>query len=386
MTWKTIRENREKPIEPRRCAIVALRAAVAMACVFMTRPIARAQPATPTKNGAAAESHVPVLHTDQGLAFVRTPDERFAGLPGYPFKPHYVTLDGLRLHYVDQGPRDGEVVLMLHGEPSWSYLYRKMIPVLAQAGHRAIALDLMGMGRSDKPVDLEVHTYAHHIDWVLRFIETLDLKNVTLFCQDWGGLIGLRIVGEHPQRFARVVAANTRLPVIPRGFNPFHAPKSMDIDPSKGDFNPADFKNFQNWVDYAVTAPDLRPSQIVEAFTASKLTPGEAAAYDAPYPSLVYKAAIRMFPVMVTRIQDENAPAWEALGKFDQPFLTLFGRLDPNLGSETVQNQFVRHIPGAKGQRHDHFAASHFLQEDIGETLARHVNQFMADNPLASGH
>ena len=336
------------------------------------------------------DSDVPVLTTEDGIEFVRTPDERFEDLPGYPFEPNYVTLNGLRLHYVDEGPADGEVVLLLHGEPSWSYLYRKMIPVLADAGHRVIALDLMGMGRSDKPIDLSVHTYEQQIDWVTRFIETLDLQEITLFCQDWGGLIGLRIVGDHPERFARVVAANTRLPVIPPGFNPFTVPDEIAIDPEKGDFasflasvdtEQAQPARFQRWIEYSLTAPSLTPSEVVEALTARDLTPGEAAGYDAPYPSLIYKAAIRAFPSMIVAVEDENAPAWATLGEFKKPLLTLFGRLDLNLGSEGVQNLLVDHVPGARGQPHDHFEAHHFIQEDIGELLAERVNAFIANNP-----
>lgn len=346
-----------------------------------------AQPSsTPT------DSEVPILETEDGLEFVRTPDERFEGLSGYPFEPHYVTIDGLRMHYVDEGPADGQVVLLLHGEPSWSYLYRKMIPGLADAGHRVIAVDHIGMGRSDKPVDLSIHTYEQHIDWVTRFIEELDLTEITLFSQDWGGLIGLRIVGDNPERFARVVAANTRLPVIPPGLNPFTAPGDIEIDPTKGDF--ASFLvtldpdvpqpgRFQQWIEYALTAPDLRPSEVVEQLTVGELTPGERAGYDAPYPSLIYKAAIRAFPSMIVAVEDENAPAWEALGEFEKPFLTLFGRLDANLGSEEVQNLFLEHIPGTEGQPHADFEAHHFIQDDIGETLAERVNEFIADNPLA---
>ena len=337
------------------------------------------------------EGDVPIHVTEDGLEFVRTPDERFEALPGYPFEPHYVIIDGLRMHYVDEGPADGEVVLMLHGQPSWSYLYRKMIPILADAGHRAIAVDHIGMGRSDKPVDLSVHTYAQHIEWVTRFIEELDLQDITLFCQDWGGLIGLRIVGDHPERFARVVTANTRLPVIPPGFNPFTVPDPIEIDCSLEDVVTEVFgkeygayiQQFQAWINYALTAPNFTPSQIVELGTVNELTLEEAAAYDAPYPSLIYRAAIRTFPSMIAVVEDENAPAWATLGEFEKPFLSLCGRLDPNLGSEAVQNELINHIPGAEGQPHDRLDAAHFIQEDIGEILAERVNEFITMNPLS---
>jgi haloalkane dehalogenase len=336
------------------------------------------------------ESDVPIHVTEAGLEFVRTPDERFERLPGYPFEPHYVMLDGLRMHYVDEGPPDGEVVLMLHGQPSWSYLYRKMIPIIADAGHRAIAVDHIGMGRSDKPVDLSVHTYTQHIEWTTRFIEELDLQEVTLFCQDWGGLIGLRVVGDHPERFARVVTANTRLPIIPRGFNPFTVPDPVEIDCTLKDAMTEVFgkyysthpQRFQAWINYALTAPNLTPSEIVEMGTVNDLTPEEAAAYNAPYPSLIYKAAIRTFPSMIAAVEDENAPAWATLGEFEKPFLSLCGKRDANLGSEAVQNELINHIPGAGGQPHDRLDAAHFIQEDIGENLAERVNEFIAMNPL----
>ena len=336
------------------------------------------------------ESDVPIHVTEDGLEFVRTPDEHFEGLAGYPFEPHYVTIDGLRMHYVDEGPPDGEVVLMLHGQPSWSYLYRKMIPILADAGHRAIAVDFIGMGRSDKPVDLSVHTYAQHIDWTTRFIEELDLQDVTLFCQDWGGLIGLRVVGDHPERFARVVTANTRLPIIPRYLNPFRVPDPVEVDCNLKDPWTEVFskqysgqpQRFQAWINYALTAPNLTPSEMVELGTVNELTPEEAAAYNAPYPSLIYKAAIRTFPSMIAAVEDENAPAWATLGEFEKPFLSLCGERDLNLGSEAVQNELINHIPGAEGQPHDRLDAAHFIQEDIGEILAERVNAFIAMNPL----
>lgn len=337
-----------------------------------------------------AQAEPEVMTTAGGIRFVRTPDERFEDLDGYPFEPHYVEIDGLRMHYVDEGPRDGQVILLLHGEPSWSYLYRKMIPILADAGHRVIAPDLIGMGRSDKPVELGAHTYERQIKWVVGFIDALELRDITLFCQDWGSLIGLRVAGDHIDRFARIVVANGRLPVIPKGIHLFKVPDPVVIDPSKGDF--ASFQasldpsqpqpvNFSKWIEYALTAPDLTPSQVVEYLTVRALTPNEAAAYDAPYPNLAYKAAIRAFPSMIAAVQDENAPAWAALGAFERPFLSLAGERDPNLGSEAVQNELINHVPGAAGQPHERFDAHHFIQEDIGEILAQRVNRFIADNP-----
>jgi pimeloyl-ACP methyl ester carboxylesterase len=337
------------------------------------------------------DSDVPIHKTESGIRFVRTPEDRFKNLPGYPFKPHYALIEGLKMHYVDEGPMDGEVVLMLHGQPTWSYLYRKMIPPLATAGYRAIAVDHIGMGRSDKPVELAFHTYEQHVQLLKKFIEALNLKNITVFCQDWGGLMGLRVVGDQPDIFARVVAANTTLPVIPKRMNPFRVPNPAKINCELGAFVKSDdysinrktwATNFQKWILYALTAPNFTPSQVVNAMATNKLTPEEAAAYDAPYPSLIYKAAVRTFPSMIAAVEDQNASAWKALGKFKKPFLFLAGKRDENQGSETNQKRLTQHIPGAKGQLHERFDAGHFIQEDIGEKLAEKLIRFIADNPL----
>jgi pimeloyl-ACP methyl ester carboxylesterase len=332
-----------------------------------------------------------IQETETGIRFVRTPEERFKNLPAHAFEPHCALIDGLRMHYVDEGPREGEVVLMLHGQPTWSYLYRKMIPPLATAGYRTIAADHIGMGRSDKPIELSFHTYELHVQRLRKFIATLDLRDITMFCQDWGGLMGLRVVGDLPDLFARVVAANTTLPIIPKGMNPFRVPNPAKINCELGDFvKPTDFSvarrtwapNFQKWILYALTAPNFTPSQVVNAMAANKLAPEVAAAYDAPYPSMVYKAAVRTFPSMIAAIEDQNAPAWKALGKFKKPFLFLAGKQDENQGSEANQKRLAEHIPGAKGQPHERFDAGHFIQEDIGETLAAKMIQFLTDNPL----
>lgn len=327
---------------------------------------------------------VPVLTAETGVRFVRTPDERFARLPGYPFEPHYALIEGLRMHYVDEGPSNGPVVLMLHGQPSWSYLYRKMIPPLAAAGYRAIAVDHIGMGRSDKPVELGFHTFEKHVRRLKAFIATAGLKDITLFCQDWGGLMGLRVVGDQPELFARVVAANTTLPIIPRGLNPFRVPNPVKIDCSLGDFAlPADFSpatwaaNFQKWILYALTAPNFTPGQVVAALAINKPSPEELAAYNAPYPSLIYKAAVRAFPSMVAAIEGQNVPAWRSLGKFQKPFLFFGGERDVNMGTRANQKRLTEHIPGAAGQPHERFEAGHFIQEDIGEILAQRMISWM---------
>jgi haloalkane dehalogenase len=292
---------------------------------------------------------------------LRTPDERFADLPGYAFAPHYLTTrDRLRVHHVDEGPRDAAPVLMLHGEPSWSYLYRKMIPIAVAAGHRVVAPDLIGFGRSDKPVRREDYTYQRHVDWMRAVIESLDLRRVTLVCQDWGGLIGLRLVAEHPERFARVVAANTFLPTGDRPAGPA----------------------FLAWQKYSQETPDFHVGGIVKGGCTGELSPAVIAAYDAPFPDDRHKAGARQFPMLVPTSPEDpaaapNRKAWEVLRRWEKPFLTAFSDADPiTRGGDRL---FQQAVPGAKGQPHTTIAGGgHFLQEDRGEELARVVVDFIA--------
>ena len=293
-------------------------------------------------------------------AVLRTPDERFAGLPAYAFEPHYVDVDGLRVHTVDEGPRDAAPVLMLHGEPSWSFLYRKMVPVLTAAGHRAIAPDLVGFGRSDKPSRREDYTYQRHVDWMRATVEALDLRGITLVCQDWGGLIGLRLVAEMSDRFARVVAANTFLP-------------TGDHDPG-----PA----FHAWRTYSQETPRFHVGGIVKGGCVGDLSPEVIAAYDAPFPDDSYMAGARQFPMLVPVTPDDpaagpNRAAWEELQRWTRPFLCAFSDQDPiTRGGDRV---FRKLIPGAEGQPHTVIeGAGHFLQEDRGERLAAVVVDFIA--------
>ncbi len=338
------------------------------------------------------DGDVPTLTTAHGVRYVRTPEERFADLPGYPFAPHYAEVEGLRMHYVDEGPRDGEVILLLHGQPTWSYLYRKMIPPLAAAGYRVIAPDHLGMGRSDKPIDISFHTFEGHVRRLKAFIATSDLQQVTLFCQDWGSLIGLRVAGDEPDRFARIVVANGTLPVIPAGMNPFRVPNPVEIDCALGDFAlPTDFSPatwltfFQQWILYALTSPNFTPSQVVHAMAVQPLSPAELAAYDAPYPSFIYKAAVRAFPSMVAAIEQQNVPAWQALGAYQRPMLFLAGEHDHNMGTLANQQRMTSHIPGATGQPHERYPeAGHFIQEDSGAAIAAKVSAFMHANPRMS--
>jgi len=261
------------------------------------------------------------------MEILRTPDDRFRQLPGYPFAPRYLDLGSLRMHYVDEGPRDGAPVLLLHGEPSWSYLYRKMIPVLTAAGHRAVAPDFVGFGRSDKPVRREDYTYQRHVDWTRSVIEQLDLRGITLVCQNWGGLIGLRLAAEHDDRFTRIVTANTFLPT--------------------GDTPPGDA--FLAWRKFSQETPEFPVGRLVQGGCVTSLAPEVVAAYD----------------------------AWKVLRRWRKPFLTAFSDSDPiTRGADGLLQQA---IPGAQGQPHTTIAgAGHFVQEDKGEELARVVVDFIA--------
>ena len=293
------------------------------------------------------------------MDFLRTPDERFADLPGFPFEPNYIDVGGLRMAYVDEGPAHAPVVLMLHGEPSWSYLYRKMIPPVVEAGYRAIAPDLIGFGRSDKPTARDAYSYQAHVDWVLSFIESLDLNGITLFCQDWGGLIGLRLVATHTERFARVVAANTFLPT---GEQPVG-------------------KAFEAWLDFSQNSPEFDIGRVIQKGTATELSDDVVDAYRAPFPDDSFTAGARIFPALVPITPEhpgaaENKEAWKTLFALEMPFLTSFGDSDPITrgGDKFMQAT----IPGAKGQAHTTIEnAGHFLQEDQGERCAEVLVEFI---------
>ncbi|MEV4051344.1 haloalkane dehalogenase [Amycolatopsis sp. NPDC049688] len=295
------------------------------------------------------------------MRLLRTPDDRFTDLPDFPYEPRYAELaGGLRVGYVEAGPADGPVVLLLHGEPSWSFLYRKMLPVLASAGLRAIAPDLVGFGRSDKPADLTDHSYARHVEWMRAFaFDTLDLRDVTLVGQDWGGLIGLRMVAASPSRFARVVASNTGLP-------------TGDVD------MPPEWHAFRSAVE---KAPVLDVSRFVQSGCASVLSDAERAAYDAPFPDETYKAGPRAMPSLVPYRPDDpaseaNRAAWKTLTELEIPFLVAFSDRDPITGG--MAPILRRAMRGAAGVEHPVIAgAGHFLQEDKGEELAEHVARFV---------
>jgi haloalkane dehalogenase len=299
------------------------------------------------------------------MRVLRTPDDRFTGLPGFGYQPRYVDAGGLRMAYVEAGPPGGEPVLLLHGEPSWSFLYRTVMPVLAAAGYRAIAADLIGFGRSDKPAAIGDHSYARHVEWVRAFaFDRLDLRRLTLVGQDWGGLIGLRLVAEHPDRFARVVAANTGLPT---GDHPM----------------PDVWLRFREVVR---TAPALDVSRLVQSGCQTKLPGAVLAAYDAPFPDESFLAGPRAMPGLVPTSPDgpaapANRAAWQQLAAWDRPFLIAFSDRDPITGA--MAPILARAIPGAAGIEHPVITgAGHFLQEDAGERLGEVIVAFLRAHPL----
>lgn len=284
---------------------------------------------------------------------LRTPDERFNGLPDYPFEPNYATVgDDLRLHYVDEGAKSARPVLMMHGEPSWSFLYRHMIPPVAEAGFRVIAPDLIGFGKSDKPTETSDFSYSSHVEWMLEWFDSLDLSGVVLFCQDWGGLIGLRLVAARPDRFAAVIAGNTMLPI--------------------GEGTPPDA--FLAWQQFSQTVPEFPTGMILQGASVRELSSEEVAAYDAPYPDEGFKAGARVFPALVPTAPDhegvaDNREAWKVLSAWDKPFVTCFSDQDPvTKGGDKI---FQARVPGTEGQPHRTIKdGGHFLQEDQPDELA----------------
>ena len=292
---------------------------------------------------------------------LRTPEDRFTDLPGFGYEPRYVDVgDGLRMAFVEAGPVDGPPVLLLHGEPTWSFLYRSVIPIVAEAGCRVIAPDLVGFGRSDKPAEVGDHSYARHVAWVGRFaLDELRLSGITLVGHDWGGLIGLRVVAERPGSFARIVVTNTGLPT---GDAPM----------------PEVWWRFRHWIE---TAADIDVGRLVQGATQADLPADVLAAYDAPFPDETFKAGVRALPRLLPTAPDDpasdaNRSAWRALAAWDKPFLIAFSDGDPITGP--MEPVFRRAVPGAAGLDHPVLTGGHFLQEDCGEDLAHAIAAFVA--------
>lgn len=297
------------------------------------------------------------------MRLLRTPDDRFEDLPDFPYAPRYTTVrdeDGteIRIHHVDEGPPGAEPILLMHGNPTWSFLYRRMIPGLLKTGRRVIAVDLVGCGRSDKPAAKSDYTLARHYDWMSKWLTAMDLKNITLFCQDWGGTIGLHLVSLHPERFDRVIAANTGLP----------------LGEGESDF-------MKMWVGMMREATEF-PWHMLTAGMTRKLTDAELTAYRAPFPTPEYESGIIQFPMLIAvQVDNPGAPlnreAWARLASFDKPFLTLFGELDPV--ARGWEKRAQEYFKGARGQDHRIIAgASHFIQEDAGAELVDHITRFLS--------
>ncbi len=297
---------------------------------------------------------------------LRTPDERFEGLPDFPYAPHYGEVADptggapLRMAYLDEGDPAGAVVVLLHGEPSWSYLYRHMVPGLVATGRRVIAPDLIGFGRSDKPTPREEYTYQRHVDWTRELLfERLDLTEVTLFCQDWGSLIGLRLVGEQPERFARVALGNGGLPTGEERVS----------------------EAFLAWQRYSQEVEDLHVGGIVSGGCVNRLAPEVVAAYDAPFPDDRFKEGARQFPLLVPTspadpAHDANVAAWAGLASFDRPFALCFS--DGDAITRGGDRRFAEVVPGcARAPRVTIEGAGHFLQEEAGPRLATLLNELI---------
>ena len=291
------------------------------------------------------------------MKILRTPDECFNNLEDYPFEPNYIDIEHnnhtLRMHYLDENSESEEIVLLMHGEPTWSYLYRKIIPILVSNGKRVIAPDLIGFGKSDKPASREDYSYANHIMWVETLIKKLDLKNIIFFAQDWGGLIGLRLLAKYPHLYEGLVVSNSGLPV-----------------------GSGATEGFMQWLHFSQNVEDFDCGKIVNQGSLKQLNEAEIAAYNAPFPDDSYKAGPRVFPTLVPITKEhpqvqENIEAWGVLRNFDKPTITLFGEHDMAfIGGEKF---FIEKIPGAKDMHHQIINAGHFSQENQPELIAKSI-------------
>jgi haloalkane dehalogenase len=401
----------------------SLAATVAITVAALTATSAASAHATPDADGAreAGGKHVARAcdapprerTTARGVDFLRTPDSCFENLTDWPYEPRYVTIDGLRQAYVDEGPKDADPILLLHGQPSWSYLYRTMIPELVARGHRVIAMDHLGMGRSDKPVDPDYYTFDIHAERLTAFMKRLRLKDTTLFAQDWGSIIGLWNAAEKPRLFDRIVIGNGGMPDSQEAFEllaaddpgidqfreqvasapadqpPFCAQPGATPTPTATPTSTptptsgSDTLGFAEWAGYSYHDESFRPSVFLEALTCGDLAPGEEAAYDAPFPSRDYMASPRVFPTLTNDLVGRTDRARERLARNDRPLLTIFGGSDPGLNGEGGNGQpwLTTEVAGAQGQPHHLYPdAGHFLQEEQGPDIARRIDEFIAQN------
>ncbi|MCY3810696.1 MAG: haloalkane dehalogenase [Gammaproteobacteria bacterium] len=320
----------------------------------------------------------PVQADEVRPGVLRTPDSRFADLEDFPYAPNYLQVGDIRLHYVDEGPRDGQTLLLIHGEPTWSYLFRKMIPVFTDAGYRVVAPDLVGFGRSDKFVDEEAYSYPMQVEYMQALVGTLDLSDVTFFGQDWGGLVGLRVVAAEPERFARVVVSNTGLPAADGvqgwvGYTMFKLAVwwegALTLEQLRAEVT------FPRWVAYSYHVEDLPIGRLMSFMGANERV---VSAYEAPFPDRSYKAAAQIMPYLVPSQLRENEAAWAVFENWDKPFLVAFTDSDPiTRGGEAA---FLSRI--AVAQNVTIRGAGHFVQEDAGRALAELMVDFMAGREL----
>jgi haloalkane dehalogenase len=369
---------------------------------------------TPTASVALAAGcgvEPEVRTTPAGVKFLRTPDACFEGLPGWNYEPKYVEIDGLRQAYVDEGPADADPILLLHGQPSWSYLYKDMIPGLVASGHRVIAMDHLGMGRSDKPTELSSYSFDDHVKRLDTFTDKLELKSITLFAQDWGSVIGLWEAADHPTKFARFIIGNGGMPNVYKGFEvqtelteedrAFGEQVKMVPDQQQPFFDEngkpllagaakteakteAGDGGFAGWAGFARNSEEFSPGKFVEALTYRPLEPREEAAYNAPFPRREYMSGPRAFPSLLNQLSGRSDAQKAKLTKIKSPFLTIFGGNDPGLVGEGDGQPFLtKEMPGAANQPHHKYPdASHFLQADQGVDIAARVNAFIAANPI----
>jgi haloalkane dehalogenase len=381
------------------------------AATTAVEPATAAEEPTTTDTQAvdlACDSEPVPLTTSAGVEFLRTPDSCFAGIPDWPYEPKYFEIDGLRQAYVDEGPADGEVILLLHGQPSWSYLYRFMIPSFVESGYRVIAMDHLGMGRSDKPVDLGAYSFDGHVDRLVQFVDGLDLNGANLFAQDWGSVIGLWAAADNPNMFSRIVIGNGGVPNVYTGVT---VPEALDDASAQfgemiatipeqqppffdADGNPllavgpqteaGDVSGFSTWAGFAMHSENFSASQFVEALTYVPLSDEEERGYGAPFPRREYMAGPRSFPALLNELLGRTDAQKAKLTQLDTPLLTIFGGNDPGLVGEGDGQPFLTtQMPGAANQPHHRYPdASHFLQNDQGPDIAARMIAFINANPL----
>ena len=328
---------------------------------------------------------------------LRTPDERFQNLKDYPYEPNYMMIDGLRIHYLDEGPKDADPIFLLHGEPAWSYLFRKMIPTLTAQGHRVIVPDCVGFGKSDKFISKYDYSYKHHVEVMKELVQKLNLKNVTFFGQDWGGLVGLRVVAELPDRFSHVVVSNTGM-VARSGLTawlfekfiqlrvwwigPISFDELMEAAAEALNGNPstsAGISMFTKWMAYSYYAEDMDIVGIIRNFGNIDLSEEEAYAYEAPYPSGLYKAGAHVWPYLIPTQLTENEQLWkDVYEKWDKPFLVAFGEKERI--TLPMKDDFLNRIPNPTVITLG--GASHFVQEEVGPELAQIISDFINGKPV----